>query len=105
MILLFSIYGALCEVFQSSPDKVHAQQSLSGADGLSSPDCLIPNTDPLIVGSHFSPPHPGGFAEDDSMGLLHLWDLDVRALKVKIDSERQTESEKMLVNIKVTLHG
>lgn len=67
-----------------SPDKVHAQQSLFSVNGLSGPNSLIAYTDSLIVGSHFSPPHPGGLTENDGMGVLHLWDLDVCALQTQI---------------------
>lgn len=70
--------------FQCSPDKVHAQQSLSGSDRLSSPDSLVPNTDSLVIGSHFGPPHPGRLAQDDGVRLLHLRDLDICALQTEI---------------------
>lgn len=67
-----------------SPDKVHAQQSLFSVDALSGPNGLIAYTDSLIVGPHFSPPHPGRLTQNDGMGVLHLWDSDVRALQTEI---------------------
>lgn len=79
--------------FCSLPDEVHAQQSLSGRDGLPGPNGLVPDADALVVGSHFSTPHPGRFAEDDGVSLLHLRDLDVRALQRKM-----REGERELVN-------
>ena len=79
--------------FLCSPDEVHAQQSLSRADGLFGPHSLIPNTHSLLIGSHLSAPHPGRFAEDDSVGLLHLRDLDVCAL-------RETQRDRLRVRKK-----
>lgn len=73
------------------PDKVHAQQCLARCDGLSGPNSLIPNTDSMVIGSHFSPPHPGRLAEDDSMSPLNLRDLDVCALQIG-KSEREAVS-------------
>lgn len=66
------------------PDKVHAQQSLFSVNSLSGPDSLIAYADSLIVGSHFSPPHPGRLTENHRMGVLQLWDLDVCALQTEI---------------------
>lgn len=66
------------------PDKVHAQQSLFNVNSLSGPDSLIAYTDSLVVGSHFSPPHPGRLTENHRMGVLQLWDLDVCALQTEI---------------------
>lgn len=68
---------------RSSPDKVHAQQSLFSVNSLSGPNSLIAYTDSQIVGSHFSPPHPGRLTENDGMGVLHLWNLDVCALQTE----------------------
>lgn len=77
-----------------SPDQVHTQQSLSGDDGLSGPDRLVPDTDSLVIGSHFCAPHPSRFAEDNSMSLLHLRDLDVCALQVQMS---QRDGGRMIV--------
>ena len=66
-----------------SPDQVHTKKGLSGGDGLSGPDRLIPNTDSLVIGAHFRAPHPSRFSKDDSVSLLYLRDLDVCALQVK----------------------
>lgn len=66
------------------PDKVHAQQSLFSVYSLSGPNSLIAYRDSLIVGSHFSPPHPGRLTEDNRMSVFQLWDLDVRALQREV---------------------
>lgn len=66
-----------------SPDKVHAQQSLFSVHRLPGPNSLVAYTDSPIVGSHFSPPHPGRLTENDGVGVLLLWDLDVCALQTE----------------------
>lgn len=86
---------------QCSPDQVHAQQSLSRGDGLSGPDGLISDTDSLVVGSHFSPPHPGGLAKDDGMSLFHLRDLNVRALQKETSKCRRSHHEGELLRVLV----
>ena len=68
----------------ASPEQVHSKEprdSVIVRIRAPAPDRLVADDDPALVGAHLGAPHPGWLAQDHGVGLGHLRDADVRALK------------------------